>query len=417
LVSVIGITSAAFLWSPGALAFGDCDDPQPGIDQVVFCTEGLGNSEIDIPAGANAVYVVAVGGGGGGAGSESGEDGGRGGAGALIEATFTLPMDINTLLTGVAEGGDGSAGGGSAGSGSTLSFTDPVSGELSLLVVAGGGGGGGKGASAAVGGDGAHDGTLAGGAGSNGADVGGGGGSDGAGGAGGVGAANGEDGQPLVQGSGSDSERGFGGEGATNGGDGGFGSGGGGGGGNASATTGGGGGAGGSYVNAAYLIPGTQNYRPANDEDGDFGLGGAGGIAVGQDGEAGVVLLIFRIRLVPSSNAAPELAPAPANLSFILPSTISCNFDAVEASMGAWVQLPAANDCTIESRSTDAAPSLLGWATNADFPIDIAQRQVDNGWGAYETFNDDGDLTGVFIPAGGYTLISNDTNLHPIWSK
>ncbi len=170
-------------------------------------------------------------------------------------------------------------------------------------------------------------------------------------------------------------------------------------------------------MNVAYLIPGTQSYRPANDEDAGFGLGGAGGVAAGKDGEAGVVVLIFRIRLAPSSNAAPELVPTPVNLSFILPSTISCNFDAVEATVGAWVQLPAAKDCTIASRSTGAAPSLLGWATNDGFPTEIAQRQVDNGWGAYETFNDDDQPTGVFIPAGGYTLISNDTNLFPIWAN
>jgi len=90
----------------------------------------------------------------------------------------------------------------------------------------------------------------------------------------------------------------------------------------------------------------------------------------------------------------------------------------VEASLGSWIELPSASDCTIATRATGSQPTLLGWATNADFPIDIAQRQVDNGWGAYETFtNDDGQLTGVFIPAGGYTLVSNDTNLYPVFSS
>jgi hypothetical protein len=27
---------------------------------------------------------------------------------------------------------------------------------------------------------------------------------------------------------------------------------------------------------------------------------------------------------------------------------------------------------------------ILGWATYEEFPVDIAQRQIDNGWGAYE---------------------------------
>lgn len=51
------------------------------------------------------------------------------------------------------------------------------------------------------------------------------------------------------------------------------------------------------------------------------------------------------------------------------------------------------------------------------FPSATAQRQVANGWGAYETFNDNGQLTGVFIPAGGYTAVTGDTNLYPIWSE
>jgi hypothetical protein len=42
---------------------------------------------------------------------------------------------------------------------------------------------------------------------------------------------------------------------------------------------------------------------------------------------------------------------------------------------------------------------------------------VDNGWGAYETFNDAGQLSGVFIPAGGATLISAAGKLYAIWSE
>jgi len=103
-------------------------------------------------------------------------------------------------------------------------------------------------------------------------------------------------------------------------------------------------------------------------------------------------------------------------LVFELPEGVACNFDSVEASLGSWIELPSAGDCTITPRAGDEDPSLLGWATQEDFPVEIAQRQVTNGWGAYETFNDDGQLTGVFIPAGGYTEVSNDTNLFPIWS-
>ena len=173
-------------------------------------------------------------------------------------------------------------------------------------------------------------------------------------------------------------------------------------------------------MNQSYLVDGTQLFRPADDEAGNPGFGGTGGIApnaAGQDGQPGIVALVFRILLPPDAGASSVSEPATATVSFILPSIISCSFDAVEASSGAWVQLPDAGDCMITTRTTDSQPTLLGWATNADFPIDIAQRQVDNGWGAYETFNSNGQLTGVFIPAGGYTLISNDTNLYPIFSN
>lgn len=75
----------------------------------------------------------------------------------------------------------------------------------------------------------------------------------------------------------------------------------------------------------------------------------------------------------------------------------------------------AASDCTAPPSNPDA--TLLGWATTLDFPVDIAERQVDNGWGAYETFNETGQLTGVFIPAGGMTQVSAPNNLYAIWSN
>jgi hypothetical protein len=77
--------------------------------------------------------------------------------------------------------------------------------------------------------------------------------------------------------------------------------------------------------------------------------------------------------------------------------------------------LPEANDCTPPASKPNA--NLLGWATSPNFPVSIAKRQVDNGWGAYETFNDAGQLSGVFIPAGGATLISAAGKLYAIWSE
>jgi hypothetical protein len=100
-------------------------------------------------------------------------------------------------------------------------------------------------------------------------------------------------------------------------------------------------------------------------------------------------------------------------LTFDLPEGVNCSFDNVEASPGSWVQLPSAQDCTTDSADT---PTLLGWATQADFPVQIAQRQVLNGWGAYETFDENGALSGVFIPARGFTVLTADTDLYPIWA-
>ena len=92
----------------------------------------------------------------------------------------------------------------------------------------------------------------------------------------------------------------------------------------------------------------------------------------------------------------------------------TCSVARVSGPRGSWVTLEAASDCTPPPSTPDA--TLLGWATNPDFPLDIAQRQVDNSWGAYETYNDDGQLTGVFIPAGGAAQLTNTNTLYAIWS-
>lgn len=90
---------------------------------------------------------------------------------------------------------------------------------------------------------------------------------------------------------------------------------------------------------------------------------------------------------------------------------VSCRSSESVGQRGQWVTLPASDECTVTDRPNG---SVLGWATIEDFPIDIAQRQVDNGWGAYELFDDDGRMTGVFIPAGGATFLSNSSSLYPI---
>lgn len=93
----------------------------------------------------------------------------------------------------------------------------------------------------------------------------------------------------------------------------------------------------------------------------------------------------------------------------------TCSNSNESGSGGSWLALPRANDCTPPATKTGA--TLLGWSTTPNFPIAIAQRQVKNGWGAYETFDDSGAITSVFIPAGKATFLSGDNSLYAIWDK
>ncbi len=82
--------------------------------------------------------------------------------------------------------------------------------------------------------------------------------------------------------------------------------------------------------------------------------------------------------------------------------------------MGAWVRLPSASECTAVHRERSGTDvTLLGWATTPDFPVDLAREHVSEGDGALELHNDDGRLTAVFIPAGGWTHITAEATLFP----
>lgn len=118
-----------------------------------------------------------------------------------------------------------------------------------------------------------------------------------------------------------------------------------------------------------------------------------------------------------SASPANSSAPEPQSLEVSLTPTdgTRCKDSSQSGIEGTWINLPAANDCTPPASKANA--KLLGWATSPNFPVAIAKRQVDNGWGAYETFNDDGQLTGVFIPAGGGTFLSGSGKLYTIWSE
>ena len=80
--------------------------------------------------------------------------------------------------------------------------------------------------------------------------------------------------------------------------------------------------------------------------------------------------------------------------------------------IGTWLTLPTAGDC---SSTTNPKAKLLGWSTNANFPVELAQSQVNRGWGAIdEVF---GEVRMIFIPAGQATYVSGPGSLFPIWAN
>lgn len=115
----------------------------------------------------------------------------------------------------------------------------------------------------------------------------------------------------------------------------------------------------------------------------------------------------------PSSSGSADSAPV-TNFHLQMDSGVRSDCaTSVSVVVGTWVSLPNLNECT--SDVGRAERSFLGWATSLDFPVEIAQRQVGNGWGAYEVFDSTGTLSSVFIPRGGATLFSAPAEIYAIW--
>jgi YVTN family beta-propeller protein len=123
---------------------------------------------------------------------------------------------------------------------------------------------------------------------------------------------------------------------------------------------------------------------------------------------------VIEVPVPPAASTASDGTPMYA-LQLSAGPDARCSTAELIARRNTWTELPASDACSASEDNAEAV--LLGWATSADFPLEIAQRQVDNGWGAYETFDDTGRLSGVFIPAGGATLVSAPATLHAIWSS
>ena len=119
--------------------------------------------------------------------------------------------------------------------------------------------------------------------------------------------------------------------------------------------------------------------------------------------------------LCSQSPASSVDAPQTFELALTTIGGTVCTRSSESGTAGTWITLLDSNECTPPSTKPNA--KLLGWATSPDFPISIAKRQVDHGSGAYEIFNSDGQLSNVFIPAGGSTYVSAPGMLYAIWSE
>lgn len=127
----------------------------------------------------------------------------------------------------------------------------------------------------------------------------------------------------------------------------------------------------------------------------------------------GIIDEIKIMRILTAEDAVTPASAKPARQTISLQTVegVSCSSSSLSGTQGTWATLPAADQCRV---TLDPEARVLGWATTPNFPVEIAQRQVDNGWGAYELFSSNGRLSAVFIPAGKETLLSGANNFYPI---
>ena len=122
---------------------------------------------------------------------------------------------------------------------------------------------------------------------------------------------------------------------------------------------------------------------------------------------------------IPASSAdepeAQSVAPQALNVDIGLDAgDIPASWSG-ETTIGSWLSLPASSE--VSGTGDNAGKEFLGVATSADFPVDIAQRQIDNGWGVYKIDGDDGSLKSVFIPADYSMHITAAPRVFAIWSN
>ena len=352
------------------------------------------------PEGVTSIEVQVAGGGGGG-GREAG------GRGALVQADIAV-VGGTTFHIGIGGGGGRNDHAGGGGGASIMHSQD-------VLLIAGGGGGGSN-LAGRTGGSAANN--LMNGAGGS-----------------GTGLLSGDRGRIGIGGTGhgpngenfDDTNRtgGAGGAGALVGGPGGEGRSSGGGGGGAGYGGGGaggsnsGGGAGGSTAQGAgvSLIDGATSYY--SQAGGAAGVRANSGRASTSGGHGWVTITWATPPARPKLQEVVTANPrnASASLALETPADMTCTPTGPMV-RGAWVRLPTGRECSRTSTIRGPAGAhLLGWSTTLNFPIELATEHAANTDTALEIFDDDGRRTAIFIPAGGWTHMTGDNTLFPIWSS
>lgn len=164
----------------------------------------------------------------------------------------------------------------------------------------------------------------------------------------------------------------------------------------------------GALSSGSWSSPGASFF---DDRIRDFAIA-SDGTLYSAGGFTGKVARLLDSASLGGASGVPE---ATETLSFDAGQGVTCRQAHATGRQGTWITLPGSSDCTAPSDTPNAM--LLGWATTSKFPLDIARRQVANGWGVYETLDASGRITGVFIPAGGSTFLSNSNNLFAVWDS
>lgn len=117
----------------------------------------------------------------------------------------------------------------------------------------------------------------------------------------------------------------------------------------------------------------------------------------------------------PAPSSSQTTAPTETLTLAVAASGATCTGGNPSGISGSWLTLPSADQCTQSGPTAKADAKLLGWSTSANFPIALAQSQVDKHWGVIDETID--GVRMIFIPAGMAVFVSGSNNLFPVWSK